>query len=157
MATLNTPAHFSTTIPRHVSPNCTTKTNRLQGVRCALSPPSWRESRRRLVSFSLALSHLLFLPNTNSRPRSAPFRFVWINWFLFLLGYHLLHFTIVCHISNSKLNIIALRFYLLIGAYGINNYVKLFVTLNSWSIGFVCVFVCADATAGSLLDKYVKK
>ncbi|KAL9442098.1 hypothetical protein AB3S75_020581 [Citrus x aurantiifolia] len=72
MATLNAPAHFSTspctysTIPRYLSPNCTTKTNRSQRVRCALSPSNWRESRRRLVSFSLALSQLLFLPNTDN-------------------------------------------------------------------------------------------
>ncbi|XP_031277281.1 uncharacterized protein LOC116135705 [Pistacia vera] len=71
MATLRTPAHSSTTpfgfsfssLPRSLSQNyAAAKTNR-PPVRCALkSPPEWRESRR-LVSFSLALSQLLFLPN----------------------------------------------------------------------------------------------
>ncbi|KAK2645013.1 hypothetical protein Ddye_020208 [Dipteronia dyeriana] len=39
-----------------------TEANKLQRVRCALSPPEWRESRR-LVSFSLVLSNLLFFTN----------------------------------------------------------------------------------------------
>ncbi|KAJ0030509.1 hypothetical protein Pint_13675 [Pistacia integerrima] len=75
MATLRTPAHSSTTpfgfsissLPRSLSQNyAAAKTNR-PPVRCALkSPPEWRESRR-FVSFSLALSQLLFLPNEKRR------------------------------------------------------------------------------------------
>ncbi|KAL5786443.1 hypothetical protein ACOSQ2_008835 [Xanthoceras sorbifolium] len=42
-----------------------TKANKFPRVSCALSPPGWRESRR-LVSFSLVISHLLFFPNNNA-------------------------------------------------------------------------------------------
>ncbi|XP_044472428.1 uncharacterized protein LOC123201042 [Mangifera indica] len=64
MATLRTPLHSSTTpfgftFSFHL-PLAAKSNGPL--MRCALSRPEWRESRR-LVSFSLALSHLLFLPN----------------------------------------------------------------------------------------------
>ncbi|KAI9192110.1 hypothetical protein LWI28_018454 [Acer negundo] len=59
--TLHTPAHVSTSRFSCSTFYHSTKANKLQRVRCALSPPEWRESRR-LVSFSLVLSNLLFFP-----------------------------------------------------------------------------------------------
>ncbi|XP_027355894.1 uncharacterized protein LOC113865497 isoform X2 [Abrus precatorius] len=56
MASLATPAHVSNL-------HCPTwKTKR---VRCALSPPTWREGRR-VVSLSLVLSHFLLIPNRDA-------------------------------------------------------------------------------------------
>ncbi|KAL5783524.1 hypothetical protein ACOSP7_008553 [Xanthoceras sorbifolium] len=68
MATkLHTPVHVST---GRIScstfyQSLFTKANKFPRVSCALSPPGWRESRR-LVSFSLVISHLLFFPNNNA-------------------------------------------------------------------------------------------
>ncbi|KAH7574454.1 hypothetical protein JRO89_XS03G0298400 [Xanthoceras sorbifolium] len=74
-----------------------TKANKFPRVSCALSPPGWRESRR-LVSFSLVISHLLFFPN------------------------------------NNRIDILCWK-----------------------SMGIIRVLMYADAIAGSLLDKYVKR
>ncbi|KAK3213250.1 hypothetical protein Dsin_017956 [Dipteronia sinensis] len=59
--TFHTPAHVSTSRFSSSTFYQSTKANKLQRVRCALSPPEWGESRR-LVSFSLVLSNLLFFP-----------------------------------------------------------------------------------------------
>ncbi|XP_057432443.1 uncharacterized protein LOC130725210 [Lotus japonicus] len=56
MASLVTPAHVSNCKPLLCS------TSKARPVRCALSPPTWRESRR-MVSISLVLSNLLLIPN----------------------------------------------------------------------------------------------
>ncbi|XP_050365922.1 uncharacterized protein LOC126784502 [Argentina anserina] len=62
MATLSSSAHVSTN--PFTSSNVSSNANRFRPVRCALSPPNWRESRRLVsVSLSLALSHLLFVPD----------------------------------------------------------------------------------------------
>ncbi|KAI4316470.1 hypothetical protein L6164_024448 [Bauhinia variegata] len=68
MATV-TPAHvsnksFHSSILAVPSPSSSTlKSKRPLCVRCAESPPKWREGRR-LLSISLALSHLFFIPNS---------------------------------------------------------------------------------------------
>ncbi|XP_028807069.1 uncharacterized protein LOC114761802 [Neltuma alba] len=69
MAGVGSPAHFSnklfnssTSLLPPVSQNFTSKPKQALRVRCALSPTKWREGRRP-VSISLALSHLLFIPN----------------------------------------------------------------------------------------------
>lgn len=56
MASLGTPAHVSSNRPLQCS------TWKAKRVRCAVSPPRWREGRR-TVSFSLLLSHLLLIPH----------------------------------------------------------------------------------------------
>ncbi|CAL0319095.1 unnamed protein product [Lupinus luteus] len=56
MATLSSPAHVSNKPFPHSS-----EPKRLS-VRCAVSPATWQESRR-IVSISIALSHLLLIPN----------------------------------------------------------------------------------------------
>ncbi|XWS26472.1 hypothetical protein CRYUN_Cryun26dG0035400 [Craigia yunnanensis] len=67
MATIHTHAHsivypfLSSTSPRSISSNFTAKPKRFSGVRCAVSPPEWRENRR-LVSISLLFSHLFLVP-----------------------------------------------------------------------------------------------
>ncbi|XP_054798650.1 uncharacterized protein LOC129303386 [Prosopis cineraria] len=67
MAIVGMPEHFSgklfnsSTFPS-ILQNSTSKPKQALHVRCSLSPPQWREGRR-LVSISLALSHLLFIPN----------------------------------------------------------------------------------------------
>ena len=68
MASVGTPAHVSikplnsSIHPLPVPPNFIQKPKQSLHVRCALSTPKWREGRR-LLSISLALSHLLFIPN----------------------------------------------------------------------------------------------
>ncbi|XP_021277645.1 uncharacterized protein LOC110411700 isoform X2 [Herrania umbratica] len=68
MATVQSHAHasaypfLSSSSPRSSAPNFTAKPKRFSGVRCAVSPPKWRESRR-LVSISMLFSHLLLVPN----------------------------------------------------------------------------------------------
>ncbi|KAI9107047.1 hypothetical protein K1719_022575 [Acacia pycnantha] len=69
MAGVGTPAHFSnkllrssTSLPHPLLQNSTSKPKQALRVRCALSSPKWREGRR-IVSISLALSPLLFIPN----------------------------------------------------------------------------------------------
>ncbi|XVE70841.1 hypothetical protein DITRI_Ditri10aG0102700 [Diplodiscus trichospermus] len=68
MATIHTLVHvsanpfLSSTSPRSFSSKFTAKPKRFSGVRCAVSPPKWQESRR-LVSISLLFSHLLLIPN----------------------------------------------------------------------------------------------
>ncbi|KAL3013402.1 hypothetical protein AAZX31_06G051700 [Glycine max] len=60
MASLGTPAHVSSNKkPLH---RWSWKAKR---VRCAVSPPTWREGRR-TVSLSLVLSHLLLIPNRDT-------------------------------------------------------------------------------------------
>eukprot|EP00256_Glycine_max_P069517 XP_025984112.1 uncharacterized protein LOC102666081 [Glycine max] len=56
MASLITPAHVSNKKPLHLS------SWKAKRVRCAVSPPTWREGLR-TVSLSLVISHLLLIPN----------------------------------------------------------------------------------------------
>ncbi|KAJ1382284.1 hypothetical protein SESBI_44416 [Sesbania bispinosa] len=56
MASLVFPAHVSNNKPLQCS------SWKAKRVRCALSPPTWREGRR-MVSLSLVLSHFLLIPN----------------------------------------------------------------------------------------------
>lgn len=78
MAAVGTPAHLSnktfnsSTFLPSLSQNSNSKPKQPLRVRCALSPPKWQEGRR-LVSISLALSHLLFIPNR--MPLSLPLHF----------------------------------------------------------------------------------
>ncbi|XP_004303463.1 PREDICTED: uncharacterized protein LOC101300162 [Fragaria vesca subsp. vesca] len=62
MATLSSTAHVSTN--PFSSSTVSIKVHKFRPVRCALSPPNWRESRRLVsVSLSLVLSHLFFVPD----------------------------------------------------------------------------------------------
>ncbi|KAG5048308.1 hypothetical protein JHK85_009411 [Glycine max] len=59
MASLITPAHVSNKKPLHLS------SWKAKRVRCAVSPPTWREGLR-TVSLSLVISHLLLIPNRDA-------------------------------------------------------------------------------------------
>lgn len=75
MASLGTPAHVSSNKkPLH---RWSWKAKR---VRCAVSPPTWREGLR-TVSLSLVISHLLLIPNRTCLFHRFFFRMV--DWFLF--------------------------------------------------------------------------
>lgn len=69
MASLGTPAHVSNKKPLHCS------TSKAKLVRCAVSPPTWREGRR-TVSFSLLLSHFLLVPNRDAAQASLLDKYV---------------------------------------------------------------------------------
>ncbi|XP_021277646.1 uncharacterized protein LOC110411700 isoform X3 [Herrania umbratica] len=145
MATVQSHAHasaypfLSSSSPRSSAPNFTAKPKRFSGVRCAVSPPKWRESRR-LVSISMLFSHLLLVPNC---------MLGLILVIQFVLSFH-------SQIIKGKVLLLYSSFFFL--PFIVFQSIMILSVLScfkakSWPI----TFNTADAIAGSFLDKYVKR